>query len=484
MNESHDAALFQMGTLAVAQGKFDDAKFLYRRAVESKPGHVQVHLPLTIHTPMLAPAIYRSSAEYPRGQYLERSAGTNSASVLVSQQSSKISAQRPVAVVLLITTKQQQHTWKPDLARTCVLVSPVVRLCQHTYRLHSVPGLIADQTSAAQWQAPQHPPHVQALTNLGVLLKQDGRLAEAQALLQQALTAAPNDRTVLHSLAALYVLLGNAAGGGSAADTAADGLASGGARGGEAAGGGCHRPAPASPCLQPPADAPDTPASAVADAEGTASEASVQMRRAADDDDTPDDGVPVGADGDGEGSAAGDGDARAVSARAAYMRALAYDPTNADALYNLGVLDAAAEAWEAALFHYQTCVRLHPQHSMAWNNLGVVYQRVDNLPAAVECYEAAVATRPDFWLSLNNLGVIATVQGHAARAQRFLRAAIAANPEYAEAHNNMGVLLRDLGMVQEVRTHLPLPSPRLRASSSCSPALLLVLSFPCLLSSC
>lgn len=59
MNESHDAALFQMGTVAVAQGKFDDAKFLYRRAVESKPGHVQVGAPLTIHIP-LVPNIFHN----------------------------------------------------------------------------------------------------------------------------------------------------------------------------------------------------------------------------------------------------------------------------------------------------------------------------------------------------------------------------------------------------------------------------------------
>lgn len=42
MHDSHDSALFHMGTLAVAQGKRDDAKFLYRRAVESNPAHVQV----------------------------------------------------------------------------------------------------------------------------------------------------------------------------------------------------------------------------------------------------------------------------------------------------------------------------------------------------------------------------------------------------------------------------------------------------------
>ena len=65
-----------------------------------------------------------------------------------------------------------------------------------------------------------------------------------------------------------------------------------------------------------------------------------------------------------------------VGARAAYERALAYEPTNTDALYNLGVLDASAERWETALFFYQTCVRLNPKHTLAWNNLGVVYQQV------------------------------------------------------------------------------------------------------------
>ena len=110
--------------------------------------------------------------------------------------------------------------------------------------------------------------------------------------------------------------------------------------------------------------------------------------------------------------------AGAGGARASFERALAYDPSNADALYGLGVLEAAAEAWERAIFFYSTCVASHPRHSLAWNNLGVVYQRVDNLPCAVECYEAAVASMPDFCLALNNLGVIYTAQGHSARAER------------------------------------------------------------------
>ena len=64
------------------------------------------------------------------------------------------------------------------------------------------------------------------------------------------------------------------------------------------------------------------------------------------------------------------------TARAAFDRALAYDSTNADALYNLGVLEAGDQNFEKAIFYYQTCVRCQPLHTLAWNNLGVVYQQV------------------------------------------------------------------------------------------------------------
>lgn len=150
-----------------------------------------------------------------------------------------------------------------------------------------------------------------------------------------------------------------------------------------------------------------------------------------------------------------------AAARAAYERALAYDPASTDALYNLGVLAAADRSWERALFYYRTCVRLAPKNSLAWNNLGVAYQNVDNVAAAMECYEAAVAARPAFALALNNLGVLLTTQGHSARGRRHLRAAIAADATYAEAHNNLGVLLRDMGLVREVRLrpHLHTDSP-------------------------
>jgi protein O-GlcNAc transferase len=144
------------------------------------------------------------------------------------------------------------------------------------------------------------------------------------------------------------------------------------------------------------------------------------------------------------------GSADPNTSRTSFDRALAYDPTNADALYNLGVMEAGDQNYEKAIFYYRTCVRMQPCHALAWNNLGVVYQQVQNIPCALDCYEAAVAAKPDFALALNNLGVLYTAQGHSGKAERHLCAAIAANNKYAEAYNNMGVLLRDRGLVAEV----------------------------------
>jgi protein O-GlcNAc transferase len=193
--------------------------------------------------------------------------------------------------------------------------------------------------------------NLQAWTNLGAMLRNCGALPEAQVALQEALSLAPSNRTILSNLSALHVLRGNA-----------------------------------DPNI----------------------------------------------------------------ARTAFQYALAYDATNADALYNMGVLEAGDKNYESAIFLYQTCVRIQPRHALAWNNLGVVYQQVENIPFALECYKAAVATKPNFSLALNNLGVLYAAQGHSGMAERHLRAAIFNDQDYAEAYNNMGVLLRDRGLVAEV----------------------------------
>lgn len=146
--------------------------------------------------------------------------------------------------------------------------------------------------------------------------------------------------------------------------------------------------------------------------------------------------------------AAARGEGANAEARVYYERALAYEPRNADALYNLGVLEGGSKRWERCIFYYESCVAANPRHAMAWNNLGVVYQNVENLERTIACYEAAIEACPDFFQSLNNLGVIYTAQGHYARALRLLRAAIAAKSDYAEAHNNLGVLLRDVGLIE------------------------------------
>lgn len=52
-----------------------------------------------------------------------------------------------------------------------------------------------------------------------------------------------------------------------------------------------------------------------------------------------------------------------------------------------------------------------PQQAMALNNLGVIAKSSGQLDKAIEYYERAVAASPTFTQTLNNLGVVYTMLG-------------------------------------------------------------------------
>ena len=145
-----------------------------------------------------------------------------------------------------------------------------------------------------------------------------------------------------------------------------------------------------------------------------------------------------------------------------YERALVNNPSNAEAMYSLGVALAEAGEIHRAMIAYESALRLRPYCAEAWNNLGVLHREQNNVERAVECYQRAVAINPHFAQALNNIGVVYTVQGLAQAALDALQRATISAPTYGIAHNNLGVLLRDTGDIpealdayQECARHLP-----------------------------
>ena len=173
------------------------------------------------------------------------------------------------------------------------------------------------------------------------------------------------------------------------------------------------------------------------------------------------------------------GSVPAASAAKVYQRLLARDPGNAEALFQLGLIEQRAGRQAAArelidrairadperaayLGALGTCARalgepaaaaaafrraleLEPKKAGGHNNLGVVLLDQGELEAAIAAFGRAIALEPDYAEAHNNLGIAARGQGKLGPAASAFRRALEIRPRYAEAHNNLGNVLLEQG---------------------------------------
>jgi protein O-GlcNAc transferase len=130
-----------------------------------------------------------------------------------------------------------------------------------------------------------------------------------------------------------------------------------------------------------------------------------------------------------------------------YERALAMQPNNAEALYNLGVVWMDEGCLERAAFMFEMAFQVDPGRAEAMNNLGIIHEDLSGPARAAECYLTALRARPGFPQALNNLALVYLTLGRARDAELLLETALAHDPAYARAHNNLGTLQMELGVV-------------------------------------
>ncbi|TVQ64141.1 MAG: TIGR03032 family protein, partial [Spirulina sp. DLM2.Bin59] len=106
--------------------------------------------------------------------------------------------------------------------------------------------------------------------------------------------------------------------------------------------------------------------------------------------------------------------------------------------YNSGQLDAA-------IAHYQQCLKLKPDFQLARYNLGVIYREQERWAEAEAEFKTLLAVEPHNPALYNNLGIIAQGRGHWRDARGDFERAIALDPQFAVAHFNLGMLLLRLG---------------------------------------
>ena len=115
-------------------------------------------------------------------------------------------------------------------------------------------------------------------------------------------------------------------------------------------------------------------------------------------------------------------------------------PGDPDRHFTLGLAQSEQNVADA-IASFRRVLELAPRHTLARYNLALVLKRADRLPEAIDELERALAIEPRPEVHYT-LGVIYWHQGDADRAARALRAAVAAQPDYADAHDTLGAVLK------------------------------------------
>jgi Tfp pilus assembly protein PilF len=94
---------------------------------------------------------------------------------------------------------------------------------------------------------------------------------------------------------------------------------------------------------------------------------------------------------------------------------------------------------------FERAVAENPQDARAHFDLALALESLGEIAGAEEHYRRAVALQGDFAEALNNLGLLLRGQGKSGEAIGFLRGAVAANPGSDEGHMNLALALEENG---------------------------------------
>ena len=136
---------------------------------------------------------------------------------------------------------------------------------------------------------------------------------------------------------------------------------------------------------------------------------------------------------------------RLSAAIACYKKALVLQPDFPFALNDLGTIHSENNQLKEAINCYQKAIASKPDFLEALSNLGVAYKQVGELERAVATFEQALLLNANSAATLNNLGDALYEQNRLSEAAAYLKKALVINPNLAEAHYNLGNVYKDQG---------------------------------------
>ncbi|HWE37391.1 MAG TPA: tetratricopeptide repeat protein [Isosphaeraceae bacterium] len=130
---------------------------------------------------------------------------------------------------------------------------------------------------------------------------------------------------------------------------------------------------------------------------------------------------------------------------AAYRGGLRLDP-NVPVLHdNLGIALSKRGDPDAALAEHREALRLDPKYARAYSNMSTVLTARGELDGALDAAREAVRLEPDDPTPRTNLGVVLEMKGDHAGAVAAFREAVRLDPDLAEAHTDLGIALEGTG---------------------------------------
>lgn len=140
---------------------------------------------------------------------------------------------------------------------------------------------------------------------------------------------------------------------------------------------------------------------------------------------------------------------RLAEAQGLCRQMLAANPTDANVLHLLGMVESRLGDLDVALSLLENARRLQPTNPFLLNTLGSTYGMLGQHKEAEKCLRKALSLKPDLAEAHSNLGNALTGLDDFKEAERSLRRAVALDPGHVDSRINLGAVLRKLGRPQD-----------------------------------
>ncbi len=137
-----------------------------------------------------------------------------------------------------------------------------------------------------------------------------------------------------------------------------------------------------------------------------------------------------------------------------WSEAVAIEPNDFLAQYNLGYAMIVAGRSEDGIEHFRKALQLAPKYADAYNDLANALRVSGQLSEAIDNYQHALELKPDFPQAQYNLGLALAQSGNWQAAILHYEQALQSRSDWAEAHGNLGRALAKIGRLDEAIVQL------------------------------